>query len=215
MKAMEKEADELAEYEWDKGQSDNQEWIRSRKEKEAKAKRDRAEALKAGAKWINRHIVDPLRSEKEDRDEAARAKKERAENIHREAAETGLPELLRKQFEAIAAGGGDVDAARAELQRKLTTRFGEAEAKRLVDDGADDGKRAAMMGSIFGKPDKVSHSATIGSLEFARAIQSGVSNDDPAAKQLAELVKIRNGIDKVATELHARDNKGQPVARAG
>ena len=192
-KANQKEADEIAALEYKDGQRENAEWSKEQAAKRAQAKRDQAGDLKAGREWLNKHLIEPARDAKKDRDEAAHDAKVRADNIHREAAETGVGDLLRRQFEAVVKGGGDLDASKAEMQRELTTRFGEREARRLVGEAGDDAKRSAMHDAIFGQTGKASHSQTIGSVDFARQIQAGVSNDNPAARQLAELVKIRRG----------------------
>jgi len=146
--------------------------------------------------------------------EAKTAKKEKHhEDMHR-VEETGFGGYLAKAFEAHAAAGGNLDAAEKAEVKRLTPSLGKEVATETVHKSRMEGERGAWE-EVIGKASKVSHSETIGSADFAKKIQAGVSNEASVMKRLVAL----NAAMDASLKLIARNTVPKPptpqVARVG
>ena len=135
--------------------------------------------------------------EKRQKSEASKKLKEDVDA----AKDSGVMEPLRN---LMMAG-----MSKEQAQSILTPSFGKEAAGQIADDAHGAAQKALVHNAIRESTEKGKNSETIGSMEFARKIQGGVSQDKTLEKQLATQIASQNLLSQIVKNT-AKANGPQP-----
>ena len=165
--ASRKEKDDEAEYEWQKLEDSNRSW------KQSKQQRDRAQREQ---EMVRRQVFE-----------------QKVDTANRN--DPNLQGMLSSlMLDAAQSGGPEAaNTAAKDLIAKLSPKYGADVATKLVGDASVDAKRDYVGGLLEGPKER--RSAVMGGADFAKAVQSGVTNTGD--KQLRELQAINQQLKRI------------------